>query len=99
MSLQIVLPALPSIQASFHATPGVVQLMVSLGFVVYGVAQLILGPLADSYGRRRVYLAGMIVYSVGSLICVYAPSLTVLIIGRVITAAGTSVSMVLPRAI
>ncbi len=53
VSLQIVLPALPSIQNTFHATTGGVQLMVSLGFVVFGFAQLIFGPLADNYGRRR----------------------------------------------
>jgi DHA1 family bicyclomycin/chloramphenicol resistance-like MFS transporter len=99
MSLQIVLPALPSIQASFQATPGGVQLLVSLGFIVYGFAQLIFGPLADNYGRRRVFLAGMLVYSFGSLICLAAQTLPILILGRVITAFGTSVNMVLPRAI
>lgn len=99
VSLQIVLPALPSIQNTFQASAAGVQLMVSLGFVVFGFAQLIFGPLADNYGRRRVFLAGMLVYTVGSVICVFAHTLPVLIFGRVITAFGTSVNMVLPRAI
>ena len=99
ISLQIVLPALPSIETYFQSPPGAVQLMVSLGFIVFGFAQLILGPLADTYGRRRIFLAGMLVYSLGSVICTFAPSLSILILGRVITAGGTSVNMVLPRAI
>jgi MFS transporter, DHA1 family, multidrug resistance protein len=99
VSLQIVLPALPSIQNTFQATTAGVQLMVSLGFVVFGFAQLIFGPLADNYGRRRVFLAGMLVFSVGSVICAFAQTLPILIFGRVITAFGTSVNMVLPRAI
>ncbi len=99
VSLQIVLPALPSIQNTFRASAAGVQLMVSLGFVVFGFAQLIFGPLADNYGRRRVFLAGMLVFAVGSVICVFAQTLPMLIFGRVITAFGTSVNMVLPRAI
>jgi len=39
ISLQIVLPALPTIQEDFRASPSAVQLMVSLGFIVYGLAQ------------------------------------------------------------
>ena len=99
ISLQIVLPALPTIQEDFRASPSAVQLMVSLGFIVYGLAQLIFGPLADNYGRRRVFLAGMLVFAFGSVICLFAPTLPVLIFGRVVTAFGTSVNMVLPRAI
>ena len=99
MSLQILLPSLPAIQSTFDATPAGVQLLVSLSFLVFGFAMLVYGPVADILGRRPVYLIGMVVYTCGNLICAVAPTLPLLISGRVIASAGSSVSMVLSRAI
>jgi DHA1 family bicyclomycin/chloramphenicol resistance-like MFS transporter len=90
---------MPAIQTTFAATTGGVQLLVSLSFFVFGFAMLFYGPIADGHGRRPVYFAGMAIYTLGNLLCAVAPSLPLLIAGRTIASAGSSVSMVLPRAI
>jgi len=62
-------------------------------------AQIILGNLADRHGRRPVMIGGMLVFSVGSLVCAIAPSLEILLLGRFIQGAGSAVCMVLPRTV
>ena len=58
-SLQIFLPALPAIQASFAVTPGIVQLALSLSILANAIANLAYGPLSDHFGRRPVLLVGL----------------------------------------
>src|SRR4051812_1484533 len=81
MTLQVILPAMPRIQSDFHSPPGAVQLLVSMSFVVFGFAMLIYGPAADRYGRRRIYLIGMGLYTLGNILCTMAPSLALLVAG------------------
>src|SRR5215470_7225208 len=58
LSVNIIVPALPGLAAALTADPAVVQLTVSLYFAGLAVAQLMLGPLSDRFGRRPVLLAG-----------------------------------------
>src|SRR5438876_10550165 len=46
------------------------------------------GRVADVFGRRRCLLAGAIVFAIASLLCGIAPTLSVLVIGRVLQGAG-----------
>ena len=50
-SLQVFLPALPAIQASFAVAPGVVQLALSLSILANAIANLAYGPLSDRFTR------------------------------------------------
>jgi len=99
LSLQIFLPAMPAIQVTFGATAGETQLLISLSFVVFGLAMLIYGPLSDIFGRRTVFLFGFSIYTIGNFASVLAPTLWLLIIARVVAAAGASVGMTLSRAV
>jgi DHA1 family bicyclomycin/chloramphenicol resistance-like MFS transporter len=99
LSMQIFLPALPAIQADFGVSTGTAQLTLSLSMVSIAVSTLAYGPLSDRFGRRPVMLAGISVFLLGSAICVVAGHVAVLIVGRVIQAAGGSCGMVLSRAI
>jgi len=62
----------------------------SLNFLGYFTASLMVGPLGDSYGRRPVILAGSCVFILGSLLCVLAPSLPWLLAGRLLQGLGVS---------
>jgi DHA1 family bicyclomycin/chloramphenicol resistance-like MFS transporter len=60
-----------------------------------GLGQLIIGPLSDSVGRRRPLIIGLVAHAVMSLLCAAAPSITMLIIARVVQGmAGAAVAVV-----
>jgi MFS transporter, DHA1 family, multidrug resistance protein len=98
-SLQIFLPALPAIQASFAVTPGIVQLALSLSIMANAVANLAYGPVSDRLGRRPVLLVGLAAFIAGSLGCALAPSIELLIVARILQSIGGAAGMVLARAI
>jgi DHA1 family bicyclomycin/chloramphenicol resistance-like MFS transporter len=91
LSIDAVLPALSQIGADLEITdPRQNHLIVSLFFVGMAFGQLYYGPLSDDKGRRYAILSGLIVFAIGSLVCMYAESLEVMLIGRVIQAFGVS---------
>ena len=99
MSMHILLPSLPGMQRVFATDFATVQLALTLYLVGLAMAQLIYGPLSDRFGRRPVLLAGLGLYLGGSLICLLAPTIGVLIAGRVVQAVGGCAGLVLGRAI
>jgi DHA1 family bicyclomycin/chloramphenicol resistance-like MFS transporter len=98
-SLQIFLPALPAIQASFAVAPGIVQLALSLSILANAVANLAYGPISDRFGRRPVLLVGLAAFVAGSLGCALASSIELLIVARIVQSIGGAAGMVLARAI
>jgi DHA1 family bicyclomycin/chloramphenicol resistance-like MFS transporter len=98
LSMQMFLPALPAIQKGFAADPGTAQLTLTLAMLSIGVATLAFGPLSDRFGRRPVLLAGIVLFLVGSVVAALAPTIGVLIGGRIVQAAGASAGIVLARA-
>jgi DHA1 family bicyclomycin/chloramphenicol resistance-like MFS transporter len=98
VAIQILLPALPAVQAGFGVAAGTAQLVLSLSMLALALATLVYGPLSDRLGRRPVLLASLALYLAGSLICVVAPRLWVLLAGRVVQAVGGAAGMVLSRA-
>ena len=97
-SMNIVMPALPAIQTDFGVPTSTAQLLVSLSILCVAVATLAYGPLSDRYGRRPVLLSGLALFLVGSVICAVAPTITVLIAGRIVQAVGGAAGLVLTRA-
>jgi MFS transporter, DHA1 family, multidrug resistance protein len=98
-AMNSMLPALPAITRYYETSYGVAQLALTLSLVSFGLAQLFLGPLADRYGRRPVMLIGFSAFVVGSIIAAAAPTITIMILGRIIQAAGGSAGLVLGRTI
>jgi Bcr/CflA subfamily drug resistance transporter len=99
ISFQIFLPSLPAIQTHFGVSTGTAQLALSLSMLGIAVATLAYGSLSDRFGRRPVMLAGMAVLLGGSLVCALASSIEMLIVGRIVQAAGGAAGMVVTRAI
>jgi DHA1 family bicyclomycin/chloramphenicol resistance-like MFS transporter len=98
LAIQILLPALPAMQAGFGVAAGTAQLVLSVSMLALAVATLIYGPLSDRLGRRPVLLSALALFLVGSLICAVAPRLWVLLTGRVVQAVGGASGVVLSRA-
>lgn len=68
LAIDVMLPALPLIAADFQLTVENDRQFVIIAYVaLFGVAQLIYGPLADAFGRRRVLIGALGIYLFGSV--------------------------------
>jgi DHA1 family bicyclomycin/chloramphenicol resistance-like MFS transporter len=99
MAIDLYLPGLPAMADDLDTRPSLVQLTLTVFVVGLAAGQVVVGPLSDAWGRRRPLLTGLVVYVVGSLVCVAAPVVEVLIAGRVVQALGAAAAIVLSRAI
>src|SRR5271156_703039 len=88
------LPGFPAVEATFGTAPGTAQLTLATWFAGLAVGQITQGTLSDRFGRRIPLMAGFIVFTVSTIGCALAPSLTVLSIFRAIAAFGASAGMV-----
>lgn len=77
-------PSLPAIVQYFETTYALGQLTFSLYLFVFGLSQLIWGPLVDHFGRRRVLPVSLILFLLATIACIVAQSITMLIIARAI---------------
>ena len=98
-ALHMIVPALPLLARAFDSSPAQVQLVLTLYFLGIAGGQLIYGPVSDRFGRRPVLIAGLALFLAGTLLCGLAPSLPVLITGRIAQATGACAGVVLGRAI
>ena len=99
LSIDIYLPAAPSIGRDLGLGPTAVVATLSAFFLGFGLGQLVWGPLGDRFGRRRPMMAGSLLYVAASLGCAAAPSGAVLILCRFVQAIGGSAAPVLAQAI
>lgn len=96
--MAFILPTLPAITQYFGTTPAIAQFAMSAYFATTALVQLVIGPLSDRLGRRPVMLGALILYILGTLVGVVAPTIEVVILGRVIQGAAIA-GIVLGRAI
>src|SRR5436189_657184 len=82
--------ALPSMQRSLHIDRSELEWVVNAYALTFGVLLLSGGKLADLLGRRRIFIAGLIVFTASSLVCGLADSATVLIAARTVQAVGAA---------
>ncbi|UQY33507.1 multidrug effflux MFS transporter [Pseudomonas fulva] len=99
LSTNIILPAFPAIGLQLGVSSRELGLTLSSFFITFALAQLVVGPLADRFGRKRLVLGGLTLFVVGSLVAGLASSFGMLIAGRVIQALGVCAAAVLARAI
>jgi MFS family permease len=83
--------AMPSIAASLHASGASLQLVVGGYTIAYAMLLITGARLGDRYGRRRAYLAGVLVFTAASLACALAPDSQALIGFRLVQGAGAAV--------
>jgi len=82
--------ALPSIGRDFGASVSGLQWTVDAYTLVLASLLMLSGSTADRFGRKRTFVAGLLIFSGGSLLCSLAPSLTLLIVFRMVQAIGGS---------
>jgi MFS transporter, DHA1 family, multidrug resistance protein len=97
VTLNILVPSLPGMVASLNTTKENVQLTLSLYLFGMAVGQLMLGPLADRFGRRPVLLVALVLYVFSSLAAFLAPNVETLILARILQSFGATAGITLAR--
>jgi len=68
-AIDLYLPALPAIASGLTATPEAVQLSITVFLAGFGLGMLFYGPISDRYGRRKVMLSGIALFSLARKPC------------------------------
>jgi DHA1 family bicyclomycin/chloramphenicol resistance-like MFS transporter len=98
-AIPIYVPALPLVATDLGASTAEVQQTVTFYLIVFAIAQLLAGPISDNVGRRAVALTGLVAFVIGGAIGAAAPTVEILLAGRMIQAAGGAAGTVLARTI
>lgn len=99
ISMALYTPAMPELVRAFATTDSAIKLTLSLYFGGFAFAQLVSGTASDALGRRPATLIFMAIYLAGSLMAAFAPTVEVLLAGRLVQGIGASVGMTVARAI
>ncbi|MCV7210075.1 multidrug effflux MFS transporter [Mycolicibacterium canariasense] len=99
LTIDMYLPALPRIAGDLSVSSSMVQLTLTGTLAGLAVGQLVVGSLSDSLGRRRPLIAGIVLHMVASLICLFAPNITVLGLGRGLQGFGAAAASVVAVAV
>jgi DHA1 family bicyclomycin/chloramphenicol resistance-like MFS transporter len=101
LTIDMYLPALPTLADDLRTTAAAAQLTLTGTLVGLALGQLLVGPLSDTFGRRRPLLVGVGVHVVASLLCLVAPNIEVLgglrMLQGIGAASATVVSMAIVR--
>jgi MFS family permease len=90
LDVTIVNVALPSIQHDLHFSQANLTWVVNAFLVTYGSLLLLAGRLGDLVGRKRVFLAGLVIFTGASLLCAVAPTQEALIGARLLQGIGAA---------
>jgi len=91
LDVAIVNVAIPSIQLKLHTTPATVQWVLIAYSITFGGFLLLGGRMADLLGRRLIFLVGLTLFTLASLICGLAGSIGVLIAARAVQGVGAAI--------
>ena len=84
--------AFPSIREEFEVSATDLSWIVSGYNIVVGALLMVSGRLADSLGRRKVYLPGVAIFGLGSALCAFAPTAGLLIAARIVQGVGGAIT-------
>jgi EmrB/QacA subfamily drug resistance transporter len=91
LDVAIVNVAIPSIQIDLHIAESTVQWVVTAYAITFGGFLLLGGRMADLLGRRRIFLVGLVLFTLASLTCGLASSAGVLIASRAVQGVGAAI--------
>ena len=99
LATDLYLPALPIMPSELNTTASNIQM--TIGVMTFGVAlgQLFGGPISDTMGRKMPLVVGNLLCVISSIICAYAPSIEILLLGRFLQGLTGSVGVVISKAI
>ncbi|MCK4869555.1 MAG: multidrug effflux MFS transporter [Gammaproteobacteria bacterium] len=99
VSSDLYLPSLPAIAEGFHVSISLTQISVAVFVLGLCLARILFGPISDACGRKRPLIFGLVICFGGSLCCLFAPNIYILILGRLLQGFGAGGSNTLGRVI
>jgi len=99
LSIDLYLPAFPSMAKIFMTDIGHIQISISIFFAGFAIGQLLWGPLSDKKGRKPMLYFGLLLFIFGAVAIIFTKNIYVLWIMRFIQAFGGSAGIVIGRAI
>jgi len=90
MNSSMVNVAIPVIRRDFGASEAQVGWVITAYLLLYAVGIPLYGRASDVFSLRRAFALGLVVFALGSLVCAVAPSLPLLVFGRVVQATGAA---------
>lgn len=99
IATDLYLPGFPAIARDLGGGAPGVQLTLTAFLVGMALGQLVMGPLSDRFGRRTPLIASAAVCAVASVVCALAPTLPLLVGGRVVQGLAGAGGMVIGRAV
>ncbi|WP_432541303.1 multidrug effflux MFS transporter [Kineococcus sp. SYSU DK002] len=98
-AIDMYLPTFPDLAADLSTSAARVQLTLTTFMLGMAAGQLVLGPLSDRLGRRRLLLAGTLVTFLAGVVCALTPSLAVLVVARLVQGVAGAAGVVIGRAV
>ncbi|WP_457090532.1 multidrug effflux MFS transporter [Microvirga sp. P5_D2] len=99
ISMALYTPALPTLVEAFQTNPAAIKLTLTVYLMGFAFAILFCGPLSDAFGRRPVAIGFLVIYLMGSLMALVAPSVMWLTLGRIFQGIGAASGVTISRAI
>jgi DHA1 family bicyclomycin/chloramphenicol resistance-like MFS transporter len=99
LSIDTFLPSFPTIAKEFGLTSWEVQQIITAYLLPFAAFSLVHGPLSDALGRRRVVIGGLVLYTVGSIGCLVAPTFGMLLACRVLQGTAAGIGPTVARAV
>ena len=88
LSTDMYMPSLPKMAEFFHAAPVLVNMTMVAFFISMSVGMLVMGPLSDRSGRKKILIISLLLYMVASFFCAITSSVYILILMRIIQGLG-----------
>jgi DHA1 family bicyclomycin/chloramphenicol resistance-like MFS transporter len=92
-------PAFHAVARELQASPWAMQQTISIYLISYAVMSLFHGPLSDAYGRRRVILWGVLLFTIASVACALVQTIEQLLAARAVQGIATGAGLIVGRAI
>ncbi|HRJ69408.1 MAG TPA: multidrug effflux MFS transporter [Beijerinckiaceae bacterium] len=99
LTTNILLPSLPGLAKSLDVSREAAQLAISAYIFAMAFTLLLIGPVSDRFGRRPTLLACFAVFTVASLMAIFATSIEMLVAARLLQALGATAGMSVPRTV
>lgn len=99
LAMDIYVPAIPHLTRDFNASDAQMLMTLNLFMLSAGFMQLVIGPVSDHFGRRKISVLMILSFVLGSVCCGLATNVNELIVYRIIQAMGSCGMMVLGFAI
>ncbi|MBP0597373.1 multidrug effflux MFS transporter [Herbaspirillum sp. LeCh32-8] len=99
LAIDIYVPALPTMAHFYQTSPQAIQSSVTGYLFAYAFGQLVFGPLADAYGRKRILQAGLALFTLGCILSLLATNLETFVLARVLQGFGIATTNLLAKTI